>query len=112
VSRAVLLGQFVGRCRLLDVAGDRCERPGRLSVARLIDEHGAALPLSTLVRIGAADYPRLATSTAVQGPRRPGRFCLTARSIRTPRGGKWPQAVRPLWGNRSGGADFHLVHRH
>ena len=37
---AVTLGDLVGRITVLEVACRRCERRGRLSVARLIEQHG------------------------------------------------------------------------
>jgi hypothetical protein len=41
--------------RQLDVACNRCDRRGRLSVARLIAEHRADLPVPRLRWIVAAD---------------------------------------------------------
>jgi hypothetical protein len=43
---------------MLEVACSRCERSGRLSVARLIERHGAAARLSDLREILAGDCPR------------------------------------------------------
>jgi hypothetical protein len=37
---AITLGELVGKVDLLKIACHRCERRGRLSLARLIDEHG------------------------------------------------------------------------
>jgi hypothetical protein len=43
---------------MLEVACSRCERRGRLNVARLIERHGAAARLPDLRGILAADCPR------------------------------------------------------
>jgi hypothetical protein len=37
---AVTLGDLVGKFTMLEIACRRCERRGRLSVARLIEQHG------------------------------------------------------------------------
>jgi hypothetical protein len=43
----------------LDVACNRCDRRGRLSVRRLLAEHGPDLPVPELRRIIAADCPKM-----------------------------------------------------
>jgi hypothetical protein len=43
---------------MLEIACRKCERYGRLRVARLIDEHGPDLDLPSLRGIVAADCPR------------------------------------------------------
>jgi hypothetical protein len=40
-SGAVTLGDIAGKLSMLDVACSKCDRRGRLSVAKLIAEHGA-----------------------------------------------------------------------
>lgn len=57
-SGAVTLGDIAGRLTMLDVACSRCERRGRLSVARLIEQHGADTGLPELRGILAGDCPR------------------------------------------------------
>ena len=44
---------------MLDVACSKCERRGRLSVAKLIAEHGADMRLPDLREILVGDCPRL-----------------------------------------------------
>lgn len=55
----VTLGDIGERRAMLDVACERCGRRGRLSVRRLIDAHGAALPMPAPRRVVAADCPRM-----------------------------------------------------
>ena len=40
-SGAVTLGDVAGKLAMLDVACSKCERLGRLSIAKLIAQHGA-----------------------------------------------------------------------
>lgn len=56
---AVTLGEAAARLTMLEVACNRCQRHGQLSAGRLVAEHGAALPISELRRILAADCPRM-----------------------------------------------------
>ena len=42
---ALLLSQIAEKTQMLEVACDRCDRRGRLSVARLIGEHGPDMPM-------------------------------------------------------------------
>jgi hypothetical protein len=44
---------------MLEVACSRCDRQGRLNAARLVAEHGADMPIPKLLRILAADCPRM-----------------------------------------------------
>ena len=44
---------------MVEVSCNRCERRGRLSIARLLAEHGHALPGPELRRIIAHDCPRM-----------------------------------------------------
>jgi hypothetical protein len=55
----ILLGQVAARLPTIDVACNRCERHGRLRTDRLVAEHGAGMPIPTLLRIIAADCPRM-----------------------------------------------------
>jgi hypothetical protein len=55
----VLLGAVAARLPVLDVACNRCDRRSRLRTARLLAEHGPAMPMSDLRRIIAADCPRM-----------------------------------------------------
>jgi hypothetical protein len=55
----VFLGQVAARLQMLDVACTRCERRGRLNTARLVAEHGADMPVPKLLRILAADCPKM-----------------------------------------------------
>jgi hypothetical protein len=38
---SITLGELVGKLDLLEIRCHRCERQARVSLARLIDEHGA-----------------------------------------------------------------------
>jgi len=38
---SITLGELQGKLDLLDIACHRCDRHGRVSLARLIEEHGA-----------------------------------------------------------------------
>src|ERR1700693_5839133 len=49
-SGAVTLGEIVGELRMLEVACSRCERHGRLSVAKLIERHGRGFGRSNVAR--------------------------------------------------------------
>jgi hypothetical protein len=64
-SGAVTLGEIAGRLAMLEVACSRCERRGRLDVAKLIERHGADARLPDLREILAGDCPR---SSAVSVP--------------------------------------------
>ena len=55
---AVTLAELAGRLPMLEVACSRCERRGRLNVARLIERHGADARLPDLRVILAGDCPR------------------------------------------------------
>jgi hypothetical protein len=57
-SGAVTLGDLAGKITMLEVACDRCERHGRLRVAKLIAQHGADMGLPELRHIIASDCPR------------------------------------------------------
>ena len=64
---AVTLGDITGKFTVIEVACRRCERRGRLSVARLIDQHGADMGLPELQDILAGGCPK--TTAVVAGER-------------------------------------------
>jgi hypothetical protein len=55
----VTLGQVATRLPMLDVSCNRCDRRGRLRTNRLMAEHGPDMPIPALLRIIAADCPRM-----------------------------------------------------
>jgi hypothetical protein len=55
---AVTLGELADRLPMLEVACSRCERRGRLNVAKLIERHGPDTRLPDLREILAGDCPR------------------------------------------------------
>jgi hypothetical protein len=46
MHQAVLLGALVGRLERLEIRCSRCDRAGRVRLAKLIAEHGSDLPVS------------------------------------------------------------------
>jgi hypothetical protein len=58
VRRAVTLGDLVGRIERLEIRCTRCDRSGRLTVARLIANHGADMGMPDLAVLLAANCPR------------------------------------------------------
>ena len=61
---SITLGELVGKLDLLEIKCHRCERHGRVSLARLIDEHGADTGLPDLWETLAGDCEH-ARSTAL-----------------------------------------------
>jgi len=61
---SITLGELQGKLDMLDIACHRCERRGRVSLARLIEEHGADTGLPDLWESLAGDCPN-ARSTAL-----------------------------------------------
>ncbi len=57
----VTLGELVGRVDRLEVRCMRCERHGRLRLARLIADHGAGTGLRELAERLAAGCPKAET---------------------------------------------------
>jgi hypothetical protein len=55
----VFFGQVAARLQTIDVACSRCDRRGRLNTVRLVAEHGADMPEPKLLRILAADCPKM-----------------------------------------------------
>jgi hypothetical protein len=54
----ITLARVAERLAMLEIGCRKCERLGRLSVARLIEEHGAGKGLNELLGTLAADCPR------------------------------------------------------
>ncbi len=54
---AVTLGDIIDTITLLEVACSRCERRGRLRVARLIEQHGADMGLPSFAIYSPAIAP-------------------------------------------------------
>ena len=65
---SITLGELEGKVTMLDIACHRCERRGRVSLARLIEEHGADMGLPDLWKSLAGDCQH-AESTAVHNRR-------------------------------------------
>jgi hypothetical protein len=61
---SITLGELQGNLTMLEVACHRCDRKGRVSLARLIEEHGAGMGLPDLWQSLAGDCPN-ARSTAL-----------------------------------------------
>jgi len=59
---SITLGELRGKLDLLEIKCHRCERHGRVSVARLIDEHGADTGLPDLWESLAGDCPNAPTT--------------------------------------------------
>jgi hypothetical protein len=57
----VTLGELVGRVERLEIRCRRCERRGRMRLARLIADHGAGTGLPDLAVRLAADCPKAET---------------------------------------------------
>lgn len=58
-SGVVTLRDIADKLPMLKVACSRCERHGRLSVAKLIEQHGAGAQLTNLRTILVGDCPRI-----------------------------------------------------
>jgi hypothetical protein len=65
VSRrgAFTLAEIAAKLTTLEVACSRCERRGRLSLARLIEQHGAEASLGDLREVIAQGCPRLVATS-------------------------------------------------
>ena len=61
---SITLGELVGKLDLLEIKCHRCERHGRVSLARLVDKHGADIGLPDLWQSLAGDCQH-ARSTAL-----------------------------------------------
>ena len=60
---AFTLAEIAAKVTMLEVACSRCERRGRLSLARLIEQHGADASLGDLREVIAQGCPRLAATS-------------------------------------------------
>lgn len=54
----ISLADVAARTEVLAVACNRCERRGRLSVARLVNQHGGTMPMRALLRFLTQDCCR------------------------------------------------------
>ena len=61
---SITLGELQGKLDLLEIKCHRCDRHGRVSLARLVDDHGADTGLPDLGETLTGDCPQ-ARSTAV-----------------------------------------------
>ncbi len=59
VEGALTLGQVAERTATLEVACRRCGRHGRYNVVRLVERHGAGMPMPELLRVLAGDCHHL-----------------------------------------------------
>ena len=55
---ALTLGQVAERTATLEMAGRRCGRHGRYNVVRLVERHGAGMPMPELRGVLAGDCHR------------------------------------------------------
>jgi hypothetical protein len=60
---SITLGELQSKLTMLEVACHRCERRGRVSVARLIEEHGVDTGLPDLWESLAGDCQHTRTTT-------------------------------------------------
>jgi hypothetical protein len=58
VQTEITLGRVATRLVMLEIGCRKCDRYGRLRVARLIEQHGAEKGLNGLLGTLAADCPR------------------------------------------------------
>jgi hypothetical protein len=59
---SITIGELQGKLTMLEVACHRCERRGGVSLARLIEEHGADMGLPDLWESLAGDCPNAHTT--------------------------------------------------
>ena len=55
----VTLGEVATKAGRLEIACRRCDRRGVLRTYRLVSEHGPDMPIPALLRLLAADCPRM-----------------------------------------------------
>ena len=55
---SILLAQVADDLTTLEIVCNRCDRQGRVSVDRLIAEHGPLMPIPTLLTVLSADCPK------------------------------------------------------
>jgi len=80
---SITLSELQGKLDLLEIKCHRCERHGRVSLARLIEEHGADTGLPDLWESLAGDCPNARTTAlnsrcAIYYPELPALFAAPA----------------------------------
>ena len=55
----VTLGEVAAKAERVEIACRRCDRRGVLRTERLVSEHGPDMPIPALLRLLAADCPRM-----------------------------------------------------
>ena len=55
----VTLGEVAAKAGRVEIACRRCDRRGTLRTDRLMGEHGPDMPIPALLRVLAADCPRM-----------------------------------------------------
>lgn len=55
---AILLGEVARHLAAVEISCNFCDRRGKASVGRLLQEHGPEMPIPTLLRLLSADCPR------------------------------------------------------
>jgi hypothetical protein len=63
---ALILGEVAERTPTLELACGICERRGRFVMARLLRDHGLALPMPELLALLTADCPRRADPSVAE----------------------------------------------
>jgi hypothetical protein len=58
MAHSITLGDVAQRIETLDIRCGRCERHGRLNVARLLAEHGPHAPIAQVTRAQVGDCPK------------------------------------------------------
>ena len=82
---SIILEELQGKFDLLDIACHRCERRGRVSLSRLIEEHGTDTGLPDLWESLAGDCPNARTTVvhnrcAIYYPQLPALFLPSKES--------------------------------
>jgi hypothetical protein len=57
-GNTISLGEVAERTEMLGMTCNRCDRRGRLRIARLAAEHGPSMPMPTLLHLLTADCPQ------------------------------------------------------
>jgi len=83
---SITLGELVGKLDMLEVKCHRCERKARVSLARLLDEHGADTGLPDLWQslTGDCEHARstaLHNCCAIYHPQLPGLFLKSLGTV-------------------------------
>jgi hypothetical protein len=63
---ALILGEVAERTPTLELACDICEHRGRFVMARLVRDHGPAIPMPELLTLLTTDCPRRADASVTQ----------------------------------------------